>query len=308
MSLSVAIQVDDPASWNPRTDSTLLLGLEAQARGHRLYYYTPQKLSFSEGALHAKGHAIRFFDDKKRWYEEEEETLLDLAGMDVVLVRQNPPFDMAYLTSLYLLESLGPDTRVCNAPAALRNRPEKWFAQSFADAVPPTLISRDADAIRAFHREQQEIVMKPLYGYGGRSVFHIARSGDNLEALLEHAFAASPEPWMFQRFLPEVAREDKRVILIDGKVEGVLGRIPAEGEVRANFRVGGTAAPATLNARQKEICERVGVVLKAEGVLFAGLDLIGDWLTEINITSPTGLRGLLDLYGQNAAVAFWDAL
>lgn len=280
---------------------------EAQKRHHELYYYLAHELTFQQGTLSAPLRRIHC-QEADSWYREEATQQIDLATMDTVLIRQDPPFDIAYITATHLLESLPDSVQVWNNPSAIRNLPEKWYAQEFSQFVPPTLITRDEACIRRFLDEQSDIVMKPLYGYGGRGVFRFTREATNLEAMLEHVFAEDNLPWMFQRFLPEVSHGDRRVILIHGEVHGVLGRIPEEGEIRANFRVGGTGTTEELSAKQQEICDVVGEQLRQKGILFAGLDLIGDWLTEINVTSPTGLRGVIDLYGTNPAVPFWDAI
>lgn len=309
MALNVTFQMDHPAGFNPRTDSTLMIALEAQARGHHLHYYQPQSLSAQGNQLMAAAaHKIRFFDDHTRWFEQSDAAPLALASQQVLLMRNDPPFDMRYLSATYLLDYLPSDVAAFNPPAYVRDHPEKTAILAFPEFIPPTLISRDLDQLRQFRDTQGSIILKPLYGYGGRSVFLFHPDDANLDAFLEHYFTGSPEPLMAQRFLPEVKGEDRRIILIDGQVRAVVGRIPAAGEVRANFRVGGTAAKATLNTRQRSICDRVGEKLHAAGVIFAGLDLIGDYLTEINITSPTGLRAAQSLYGTNLAHDIWDAI
>ena len=306
----IAIQMDDPAGFNPVGDSTIALGLEAQKRGAELFYYRPEYLSYEQGRITASdARAITFYDDLDLWYEQGEPITLDLTAMDAVLIRQDPPFDMAYITSTYLLEGLPDSVRVLNNPAAIRNLPEKWYAlKEFAGYMPPTLITRDSALVRDFLKQQNHIVMKPLYGYGGKGVFHFDQRMPNFEATIEHAFLTDPLPWIFQRFLPEVKTEDRRVILMNGNVSAVLGRIPAEGEIRANFRTGGTGAEVELTPKQAEICDKVGAAMRAHQIHFAGLDLIGDYLTEINVTSPTGIRIAQKLYGTNPAAEFWDSL
>lgn len=309
MSLRIAIQMDDPARFNPVSDSTVMLGLEAQNRGHVLHYYLPQDLSYEGGTVRAMARPIRFFDDTTRWYDAGEQQSLDLkTDADVVLMRQDPPYDMTYLTATYLLERIAGCTLVVNHPTAVRDAPEKLSILNYPDVIPPTLITRNIDAITTFRAQHNEIVIKPLYGFGGNEVYVFREGERNMSALLEHYFTSSPLPLIAQRFLPEVATEDKRVILIDGKVEGVIGRIPTQGEVRANMRVGGKAVAGDLSPRQREIAERVGASIREVGILFAGLDLIGDYLTEINITSPTGLRAVMKTSGLNPAAAFWDAV
>lgn len=307
--LTIAIQMDHPDTLNAAGDSTIVLALEAQRRGFELFAYQPENLCWKHGALYAH-HAlpIIFYDNAARWYASGEPQTIRLSDMDVVLVRQDPPYDMNYLTATYLLEHIMDKVLVANNPISIRNGPEKLSILHFADVIPPTIVTRDVDEIKAFRAEHESIIVKPLYGYGGRSVFQFTPQDPNLLTVLEHLFAQNHEPVMVQRFLPEVATEDKRVILMDGKVCGATGRIPASGEIRANFRVGGTAAAVELNAKQREICERVGALIAAHGILFAGLDLIGDYLTEINLTSPTGLRAIMQLYGTNPAVDFWNAV
>lgn len=306
--LKIALQVDHPASWNAAGDTTLMIALEAQKRGHALFFYMPEELTYSEGRVVAPLRAVRFHDDTNKWFEAEAATPTDLASMDVVLVRQDPPFDMGYITATYILERLPESVRVLNKPSALRDCPEKMWMLRFPEFVPPTLITRDLKAVQAFAEEHQEIILKPLHGYGGRSVFKAQAGDGNIASLVELWSEATREPFMVQRFLPEVKSEDKRVILINGKVIGATGRIPAQGEVRANFRVGGTAAAVELNAKQQGIMDAIGPALVEEGIHLAGVDLIGDWLTEVNVTSPTGFRPIKNLYGINPAEAFWDNL
>lgn len=309
MSLRVAIQMDAPESFRPQTDSTILLALEAQKRGHTLWHYHPNQLSLVNGVpTAARARQITFFDRDENFFEQGTPETLSLAEMNIVLMRQDPPFDMNYLTATYLLECLPPNVRVFNPPAAVRDNPEKLSMFHFPEYIPPTLISRDEDAIRAFHREQGEVVIKPLYGFGGQSIFHIARDGHNLSALLGLFFSTSPDPLVVQRFLPEVKSEDRRLIIINGEVKATLGRIPQAGEVRANMAAGGKGVTAEITPRQQEIGEVVGAFLKARGIVFAGIDLIGDYLTEINITSPTGLKAIKRLYGIDLTPHIWDAM
>lgn len=306
--MRIAFQMDDPAGFNPRTDSTVMLGMEAQARGHELYYYLPSQLSAHGQVLMAQAHPIRFFDDTQRWYDAGPAAPLALSDVNIILMRNDPPFDMRYLTPIWLLDHLPASVQVFNPPAYVRAHPEKTAILAFADLIPPTLISRHEQEILHFATEQQHIVIKPLFGYGGRSVFVFSATDSNLPTFLEHYFTHSAEPLMAQRFLPEVKTEDRRIILVDGAVGAVVGRIPAGESIRANFRVGGTAAAAELSPRQALICDRVGEAMHSAGVVFAGLDLIGDYLTEINITSPTGLRAAQALYGINLAKDIWDAI
>lgn len=308
MAWRVALQMDPPERLNPAGDSTLVLALEAQRRGHTIWWYPADSLCWRDGLLWTEqARRIRFFDDASRWFEQDSVETLRLNEVDVVLMRQDPPFDMGYLTATYLLERIHPHTFVTNHPFHVRNAPEKLFPLLFTDAMPPTLITHDAVAIRRFLSEQGDIVVKPLYGYGGHAVFHLNGQSGNVEAILE-TLLAQPEALVAQRFLPEVTEGDRRVVMIDGQVAGLLGRLPAVGEIRANLRVGGMAAEATLTPRQQEICARLGPALRERGILLAGVDFIGDWLTEINITSPTGLRALKQLYGTTPEADFWDAV
>ena len=304
----IALQVDDPSGWNYKGDTTYMLALEAQKRGHSLFYYMPEELSWVDGRVLAPLRAVRFEESGEPRFTAEAPVLSDLATMDVVMLRQDPPYDMAYLSTTYLLERLPQSTLVLNDPKAVRDAPEKLWLMRYQEFMPPTLITRSLEQVQTFAEEHQSIILKPLYGYGGRSVFKAAAGDGNIAALVELWCEASRDPFMVQAFLPEVARQDMRVLLINGKVEGVTGRIPAAGEVRANFRVGGSAAAVELNAKQHAICDAIGPALAEAGIYFAGIDLIGDYLTEVNVTSPTGFRAVYDLYGINAAVAFWDGV
>jgi glutathione synthase len=304
----IAIQMDPIGSIKPQSDSTLLLGLEAQKRGHALYYYTPDKLSWHGGNITASAHPIKLFADPAHYYELGEIETLDLKTADVVLLRQDPPFDMAYISTTYILEQLPPKTLVVNNPTSVRNYAEKLFPAQFKEFTPPTLVSADIREIERFRKEYKDIVIKPLYGFGGHSVFRIKADDDNFNALMEMIFSTSKEPWVVQPFLAEVKTGERRIILIGGKFAGVIGRIPAEGDIRSNMRVGGTPVKAELTPKQRNICDALEPVLKEKGIFFAGIDVIGDWLTEINITSPTGIAPIHRLYGKNVAVDFWDAV
>ncbi len=306
MKLRVAIQMDLIDSINYHSDSTLMLGIEAVNRGHEVFYYTPDKLTYSDGKITARAHPAKFFDGDL-YYKLDDEFILNLNSVDVVLLRQDPPFDMTYLTTTYLLEQLR-GVLVVNNPASVRNHPEKLFPTLLREFMPPTLISADIDAIKSFYKEHKDIVLKPLYGYGGRAVMRLKDGDSNFYALTELLFAARKEPIIVQRFLPEVKSEDRRIILIDGEIAGAIGRIPDEGDIRANMRVGGVPVKVELTSKQKEICEALKQPLKDEGLIFVGLDVIGDWLTEINITSPTGLRAVKNLTGKNIAIDIWNAI
>jgi len=308
MTRRVAIQMDPIASINPRGDSTLLLGLEAQRRGYTIYCYTPDKLTYRHGKVTARSHQVTLHQNPEHYYDLGEAIELELDRVDVVLLRQDPPFDMAYITTTHILEQLHPRPLVVNNPASVRNHPEKLFPLLFRQYMPVTLVTADVNDIEHFRNQYKDIVIKPLYGYGGRSILRLKEGDDNFHALMETQFAHSKEPLMVQPFLPEVKTGDRRIILIDGDISGVMGRIPAEHEIRANFRVGGSPAKAELTLKQREICEALGPVLQEKGLVFAGIDVIGDYLTEINLTSPTGMVQMNKLYDIKLESLFWDAV
>lgn len=306
--MKIAVQLDHPAALKPKTDTSFMLMETAQQRGHTLYYYEPQHLSWRAGEVVASLSPIRLDMARDPVWQAGDAVVTPLATMDVVLMRQDPPFDMAYITATHLLEHLPKSVQVWNNPAGVRNAPEKLSALGFVRFMPPTLISRDLATIQAFAGAHEAIVAKPLYGFGGRSVFKFTRGDSNLETLLEQWCETSREPLMWQQFRPEVKDQDRRVIFIDGAVVAAFGRTPAAQSIRANMRVGGEAVKATLTAKQQEICAALTPFLRAQGLLLAGIDLIGDYLTEINVTSPTGLRAAERLYGINLAETFWDAV
>lgn len=306
--LRVAFQMDHPRDLNPHGDSTLVLGREAKKRDHECFFYTPQHLTWNKGRVTASAHPIIFHNDVNDYYELSEAASIDLASMNVVWLRQDPPFNMAYISTTYLLEMLPATTLVVNSPASVRNHPEKLLPFAWPQFMPPTLVTSDIQQIEAFRKEHKDIIIKPVYGHGGRAILHLKPEDGNLASILEMHHATSKEPLMVQRFLPEVKTQDRRIILIDGEFAGIFGRIPAENEIRANMRVGGAPARAELTPRQKEICEALKPTLKAKGLVFVGLDVIGDYLTEINITSPTGLVQIQQLYGTNPAEQLWDAI
>ncbi len=282
---------------------------EAQKRGHDVSFYEAPQLSWSAGEVVAPLTPITLDMQASPVWTLGETNRASLRSMDVVLMRQDPPFDMAYITATHLLEQLGDDVAVWNNPASVRNAPEKLSVMGFAQFMPPTLISRDPIAIADFAAQHEAIVAKPLYGFGGRSVFKFTRGDSNLETLLEHWLESSREPLMWQQFRPEVSNADKRVLFINGEVEAVFGRTPEGSSIRANMRVGGKAVAGNeLNARQQTICDSLSPFLKSHGLMLAGIDLIGDFLTEINVTSPTGLRAAQRLYGINLAEKFWNAV
>src|SRR5215472_15100565 len=309
MALAVAIQMDPIETINIDADSTFAIALEAQARGHALFHYLPDALTLHDGRLHARGRPLevtRRHGNHHRFGALEE---LDLAGVDVILMRQDPPFDMAYITATHLLELLPPGgPLVVNDPASVRNAPEKLFVLRFKELMPPTILSLDRDEIKAFWDEHQEIVLKPLFGNGGAGIVHMRPGDDNLNSLLEMYAQMYREPVMVQRYIPEVRQGDKRIVLIDGEAAGGVLRVPAAGESRANLHVGGRAMKTELTPREREICATIGPTLKEQGLVFVGIDVIGDYITEINVTSPTGIQEIGRLDNVNLAARIWDAI
>jgi len=309
MSLRVAVQMDPIESVNIEADTTFLLALEAQARGHALWVYQPERLALENGRLTARARPMKLQPVKGDHVSFGQEATLDLAeDVDVVLLRQDPPFDMAYITTTFMLELIHPKTLVVNDPAEVRSAPEKLFAQHFADLQPPTLISADLEALTDFHRRHGEVVVKPLHGNAGSGVIKLGRDDPNLAALLELHLEIQRDPVVIQGFVPGVVDGDKRIILVDGKPVGAINRIPGKGSIRSNLAVGGRAEPVELSARDLEICERVGPELSRRGLLFVGLDVIAGHLTEINVTSPTGAQQLKRFGGGDAAAALWDVI
>ena len=308
MSLSVAIQMDPIEAIDIDADSSFVLILEAEARGHTVYHYLPRELSFADGRVFADARPLRVRREKGNHFSLGATERIDLADMDVVLLRQDPPFDMSYITTTHLLEHIHPATLVVNDPAEVRNAPEKLFVSHFGELMPPTLITSDAGLVREFRDEHADIILKPLYGNGGAGVFHVTPVDENLNALLEMFTELYREPIIVQRYLPEVRQGDKRIILIDGEAAGVINRIPADGEARANMHVGATPVKAELSRRDREICETIGPALKQRGMIFVGIDVIGDYLTEINVTSPTGLQEIDRFDGVNLEARTWDAI
>ena len=316
--LKVAVQMDPIESVNIDGDSTFALMLEGQRRGHALWHYEVRHMSLTEGKtapgaarterLTARARPVTVERVRGAHHRLGEEQILDLGTMDVVLMRQDPPFDMAYITATHMLEHIHPRTLVVNDPAAVRNAPEKLLVTYFPELMPPTLITWDVAAIRSFRAEHRDIIVKPLFGNGGAGVFRIREDDENLASLLEMHWARSREPLMIQRYEPAVRLGDKRVILIDGEPLGAINRGPAQGEARSNMHVGGRAEPAELTPRDREICARIGPVLREQGLIFVGIDVIGDWLTEINVTSPTGLQEVQRFGGVDLAAAIWDRI
>ena len=308
MSLTVAVQMDPIASIRIAGDSTFALLLEAQARGHRLLHYTPDRLRLSGKRVEAMAEPLEVRDVAGDHARLGEPRLVDLATVDVVLLRQDPPFDLAYITTTHLLERIHPRTFVVNDPRAVRDAPEKLFVMDFPELMPPTLIARDRAAIEAFRAEHGDVVMKPLYGFGGSAVFKIGPSDPNFGSLFDLFSTTLREPWVIQKFLPAVSRGDKRIILVDGEANGAVNRVPSGDDIRANMVRGGAAEETELTPREREICERIGPELKRRGLLFVGIDVIDGYLTEINVTSPTGIRAIKRLGGPDLAVAIWDSI
>jgi glutathione synthase len=308
MKLNVAVQMDPIARINIAGDSTFALLLEAQKRGHALSYYTPDKLSLRGAELVAPVQALNVRDEVGNHFTLGEPRREPLAQYDAILLRQDPPFDLAYITSTHFLERLHPRTLVVNDPASVRNAPEKIFVMDFPELMPPTLISRDLDEINAFRDEHGAVVMKPLHGHGGAAVFRIMPQDMNFGSLFDMFSVTFREPWVIQRFLPEVKHGDKRIILVDGEFAGAVNRVPAADDLRSNMVRGGAAKATDLTPREREICARLAPALRERGLLFVGIDVIDDHLTEINVTSPTGIRAIAKLGGPDVAAKIWDAI
>jgi glutathione synthase len=308
MKLNIAVQMDPIERINIRGDSTFALLLEAQHRGHALSYYTPDRLALRGSTVSAAVRPLQVRDVVGDYFTLGEPRLTDLASFDVVLLRQDPPFDLAYITTTHMLERIHPRTLVVNDPAHVRNAPEKVFVTEFPDLMPPTLITRDLDAIKAFRAEHHDIVMKPLYGHGGGAVFRITRDDLNFGSLYDMFAVTFREQWVVQKFLPAVKNGDKRIMLVDGEFAGAVNRIPAADDLRSNMVRGGAAAKTDLTPREREICERIGPALRERGLLLVGIDVIGDNITEINVTSPTGIRAIKNLGGPDIAKLVWDKI
>ncbi|WP_234053899.1 MULTISPECIES: glutathione synthase [unclassified Xanthobacter] len=308
MTLQVAVQMDHIASINVAGDSTFALLLEAQRRGHSLVHYTPDRLAMRDGTVFATVEPLKVKDEVGAHFELGEKRRVVLSDYDVVLLRQDPPFDMAYISTTHLLERIHPKTLVVNDPAHVRNAPEKIFVTHFPELMPPTLITHDLEEIKAFRAEHGDVVMKPLYGHGGGAVFRLTADDLNFGSLYDFFAVTFREPWVIQRFLPAVKHGDKRIILVDGEAAGAVNRVPSEGDLRSNMVRGGAAKPTDLTDRELEICARIGPSLKAMGLLFVGIDVIDGNLTEINVTSPTGLRAVKRLGGPDIAAQIWDRI
>ncbi|NQV57393.1 MAG: glutathione synthase [Rhodospirillales bacterium] len=308
MSLSVAIQMDPIDTINIESDSTFVLALEAQARGYNLFHYLTEDLALNHAKVIAAARPLEVRREKGNHFTLGAQEWVDLAKMDVVLMRQDPPFDMSYITATHILEHVHPKTLVVNDPAEVRNAPEKLFVTHFPELMPPTLITSNLEQVMEFRAKHKDLIIKPLFGNGGAGVFHIGPEDENLNSLLEMFTELYREPIIVQRYEPAVRAGDKRIILIDGKAAGALNRVPAAGESRSNLHVGGTAHQTALTPRELEICEAIGPALKERGLIFVGIDVIGDYMTEINVTSPTCLQEINAYDGVKLEADIWDAI
>jgi glutathione synthase len=303
--LKVAVQMDPMETVKIDADSTFALMLEAQRRGHQLWHYEVRHMALRGQTLTARANPVVLRREAGHHFTFGETELLDLGTMDVILMRQDPPFDMAYISATHMLEHIHPKTLVVNDPAAVRNAPEKLLVTHFPDLMPPTLITWDRAAIRAFRAEFRDIIVKPLFGNGGIGVFRVKEDDENLGSILDSHFSRSTEPLMIQRYEPAVRLGDKRIILVDGEPMGAVNRVPSEGDARSNMHVGGRAEKATLTPRERDICAAIGPYLREHGLLFVGIDVIGDYLTEINVTSPTGLQEITRFDGIRIEESIW---
>ena len=308
MSLKVAIQMDPIELVDIDADSTFRIAEEAQIRGHDLFYYNPSKLILDNGVVNAKGCKLKVMREQGNHFELGREQLVNLNDFDVVWLRQDPPFDMGYITYTHILDRLGPDTLVVNDPFWVRNYPEKLLVLDFPDLTPPTVIARDIKVLKEFKNKHQDIIIKPLYGNGGAGVFRLGPDDKNISSLHELFSGINNEPLIAQKFLPDVSKGDKRVILVDGTPVGAINRVPAQGETRSNMHVGGRPEKIELSERDLEICAKIGPLLKEKGQIFVGIDVIGPWLTEINVTSPTGIQELERFNNENIAGLIWDSI
>lgn len=307
--MRVAIQMDPIEGVNIESDTTWLQAMEAQNRGYPIWVYDFRTLALEDGRLYCRARPVTLRQVVGDHVTFGDEVKLDLGqDVDVILMRQDPPFDMAYVTATYLLETVHPKTLVVNDPAEVRSAPEKLLVTKFPTLTPPTLISSDPVALNDFHRRHGEVVLKPLHGAAGSGVVRLKADDPNLDALIEIHAMGSRDPLVIQKFLPAVSKGDKRIILIDGEPVGAINRVPAKDQVRSNLRVGGSAQPVELTERDREICAAIGPTLRERGLIFVGIDVIGDWMTEINVTSPTGAQQLLRFNGINAAALMWDAI
>lgn len=308
MKLRVAVQMDHISTVSIAGDTSFALSLEAQRRGHELWHYTPDQLSMVNGTVIAHAERMELRDVEGDHFTLQPTERIDVSQMDVVLLRQDPPFDMNYITTTHLLERIHPKTLVINDPAWVRNSPEKIFVTEFPDLMPETLITKDPREVDAFRRQYGDIIVKPLYGNGGAGIFHLHEADRNLASLLEMFQQMFREPFIVQRYLNDVRKGDKRIILIDGEPVGAINRVPAEHDSRSNMHAGGRAEPTELTEREREICARIGPSLRERGFIFVGIDVIGDYMTEINVTSPTGVREIKRFGGADIPALFWDAV
>ena len=308
MALKIAFQMDPIDAIDIDADSSFRIAEEAQARGHSLFYYTPDTIAYQEGRITARGWPLQVRRVRGDHFSLGTEVEIDLADMDVVWLRQDPPFDMGYITTTHILDRIHPETLVVNDPFWVRNYPEKLLVLDFPDLTPPTTVTRDLDALRAFKDRHGDIILKPLYGNGGAGVFRLRPDDRNLNSLHELFTSMNREPLIAQKFLPDVAVGDKRIILVDGEAVGAINRVPPEGETRSNMHVGGRPEKVALSDRDLEICARIGPLLREKGQVLVGIDVIGGWLTEINVTSPTGIQELERFDGINVAAKIWDAI
>jgi len=304
----IAVQMDPIESIDPNTDSTFVLALEAQKRGYIVFHYLPENLSLQNGVLTARAQSMLLSEEKGSHYTLGVHEVIDLNKIEVVLMRQDPPFDMAYITATHMLDHVHPNTLVVNDPTSVRNAPEKLFATLYPDLMPPTIVTSDTEQIKDFRDKYGDIIVKPLYGNGGAGVFHLSPEDKNLNALLEIFKERSKEPVMVQAFIQDVKKGDKRIILIDGEPVGAINRVPPAGDVRANMHAGGKPLKTTLTKRDLEICETIGPELKYRGLIFTGIDVIGDYLTEINVTSPTGIQEINLFDKIKLESQFWDTI
>ena len=308
MSLKVAVQMDPIARINIRGDSTFAMLLEAQARGHSISYYTPDHMAQRGRDVFATVRPLSVRDKEGDHFELGDSSRVNLASFDVILLRQDPPFDLAYISTTHMLERIHPNTLVVNDPAEVRNAPEKIMVMEFTDLMPPTLISRDLDEIKAFRAEHGDVVMKPLFGHAGGAVFRLTAEDLNFGSLYDLFATMFREPWVIQKFIPEVKAGDKRILLVEGEFAGAVNRVPAADDLRSNMARGGAAQATELSPREREICARLGPELRKRGLLFVGIDVINGNLTEINVTSPTGIRAIQRLGGPDAAAKLWDCI
>ncbi len=309
MSLTVALQMDPMETVDINGDSSFALGLEAEKRGHELFHYDVNDLTFQDGRVTAYARPVTLRREAGDHFSFGEVGKIDLVeDIDVILMRQDPPFHMGYITATHILDHIHPETLVVNDPASVRNAPEKIFLTRFPDLMPPTMITRNRRDVDLFRAEHRDIIVKPLYGNGGAGVFRIRPDDQNLNSLIEMFQESNPEAFIIQKFLPEVTAGDKRIILVDGEAVGAINRVPLAGEVRSNMHVGGEARRTELTDRERQICEAIGPTLREQGLLFVGIDVIGDYLTEINVTSPTGIQEIQRFDGTNIAAILWDAI